>query len=81
MALCERGLRHVFVSLHIVYMCIWVCVWRCVWRIPGALPYHPVPKSCVKAVSNKLLNLIKRSGIILQSHRALGPLLSCIHFA
>lgn len=40
---------------------------RCVRRIPGALPYRPVPKSCVQAVSNKLLNLIKRSGIILQS--------------
>lgn len=63
------GVLHVFVSLQNV------CAWcggvygRCVRRTPGALPHRPVPKSCVQAVSNKLLNLIKRSGIILQSPR------------
>lgn len=53
-----------------VYVHLGVCggvCGRCVRRIPAALPHRPVPKSCVQAVSNKLLNLIKRSGIILQS--------------
>lgn len=54
---------HVCVYVHLV-----VCGvhGRCIRR-PRALPHCPVPKSCVQAVSNKLLNLIKRSGIILQS--------------
>ena len=54
--------RHVFVCIS-----AFGCVWRCVRNRPRAVPHRPVPKSCVQAVSNKLLNLIKRSGIILPS--------------
>lgn len=48
---------------------VWcVCVYRRrVWRILAASPHRPVPKSCVQAVPNKLLNLIKSSAIILPS--------------
>lgn len=58
---------YVFACMMCVYICRGVGVEGGAGRGgPGALTIHPALKSCVQAVSNKLLNLIKRGGIILQ---------------
>lgn len=59
----EKG--HVFTCLQIL---MFVFVRRCTGGKGRDLqPHQSMPKSYVQAVSNKLLNLIKRKGIILRS--------------
>lgn len=55
-----------------MFTCAVVTLLVCLCRAELGDPhsYQPLPKSCVQAVSNKLLNLIKRLGIILHSPQA-----------